>query len=315
MSDLAKHIEGLRKVLEGLLFPLSPSLIEKEIFAKDWEMVKFVPQQRGIKMLVTSSNKKESALDLPAGINAPRFAVLKTDSGFWIGNGYLYAGPGFAFFQGKVGEELEETLRMVRVLRPLFRVLDFPDLEGALEALGGFKEEEARFYGPYVLAWSGNPEEPAFLRKGTIFGDRLLDGAFLTGREVVLRYPRVKVTLEGKVNEKHFKTLFRMTKLTFEWEGAEASFVAGLFQDHLLCDLTSEERPGACLIRKGAKEILRKQLLCEKEALSYKLDWTCHLPPKMKAFLETLVETQDPLRALGDEDFFRQVSLRLLSFF
>jgi len=33
MSALEKHIEGLRKALEALLFPFSASLIEKEIFA------------------------------------------------------------------------------------------------------------------------------------------------------------------------------------------------------------------------------------------------------------------------------------------
>jgi hypothetical protein len=35
----------------------------------------------------------------------------------------------------------------------------------------------------------------------------------------------------------------------------------------------------------------------------------------MRALLETLIEAKDPLKALGDEVFFRQVSLRLLSFF
>jgi hypothetical protein len=82
-----------------------------------------------------------------------------------VGNGYLYAGPEFAFFQGSVGEELGETLRMVQVLRPLFHALKLSDIEGALEAMAGFKGEETRSHGPYVLAWSGNLEEPAFLWK------------------------------------------------------------------------------------------------------------------------------------------------------
>jgi len=316
MSNLAKHIEGLRKALEALLFSSSPSSIEEEILAvlaMDWEAMKFIPQ--GEKVRVAFSNKEEVSLPLPAGTNAPRFTVVNTGGEVWVGNGHLYVGPEVAFFQGKVGEELEETLRMVQALRPLFHALEFPDLEGALETLAGFRGEEARFYGPYVLAWSGDPEEPAFLKKGSVFGDPLLDGAFLTGREVVLRYPRVKVTLGGKVNEKGYITLFKMTMLNFEWEGEEASFVGGLHEGYLSCDLVLEQHPGACLIRRGAEAILREDLSRKKDPLFRKLYANLLLTPKMRALLETLLETQDPLKALGDEDFFRQVSLRLLSFF
>ncbi len=152
----------------------------EEVFTREWEMIKFAPRER-IKVRL-ASYREGPALPLPAGATTPRFSVLKTDTGLWVANGHLYAGPGFAFFQGKVGE-LEETLRMVRILHPLFCALEFPDLEGALETLAGFKREEARFYGPYVIAWSGNPEEPASLRKGSVFGDHLLDGAFLKKAE------------------------------------------------------------------------------------------------------------------------------------
>lgn len=213
--SLEKHIEGLRKALEALLFSSSPSSIEEEILAvlaMDWEAMKFVPQGAKVR-------------------------------------------------------------------------------------------------------WSGDPEEPAFLKKGSVFGDPLLDGAFLTGREVVLRYPRVKVTLRGKVNEKGYITLFKMTMLNFEWEGEEASFVGGPHEGYLSCDLVLEQHPGARLIRKGAEAILREDLSRKKDPLSRKLYANLLLTPKMRALLETLLETQDPLKALGDEDFFRQVSLRLLSFF
>jgi hypothetical protein len=142
-----------------------------------------------------------------------------------------------------------------------------------------------------------------------------LDGAFLTGREVVLHYPQVKVTLEGKINEGSPKTLFKMTRLTFEYQGTEASFVGGLSQGYLSCDLVLEKAPANRLIQKGAKRIIEKHLLYEKEARSYKLDKDWRLPPRLSALLETLAETEDPLRALGDEDFFRQVALSILSFF
>jgi hypothetical protein len=278
--------------LETLLSPLSRSSVEE--ISRDWELVKFVPQQRGIEVLVTSSNKKKSALHLPAGVNAPRFIVLKADDGLWVGNGYLYAGPEFAFFQGNVGEELGETLRMVQVLRPLFHALELSDIEGALEALAGFKGEETRSHGPYVLAWSGNLEEPASLWKGSIFGDHLLDGAFLTSREVVLRYPRVKVVLKGKL---------------------EASFAGGLSKGYLPCDVIWNRQPGTYLIRKGAEAILREDLSLRKDPLFSKVHRNWLLTPKMRAFLEVLAEAQDPLGALGGEDFFRQVSLHLLSSF
>ena len=303
----------LEKTLETLFFPSSRSSRERKILArKEWEWMQYVPQE-GVRLLL--SNRKELELPLTPAANTPRFGIAKVNGGIWLGNGHLYATPEVVFFHGKVGEELEETLRLVQVFRSLLHALGISDLEGALEALARFKGEESRSYGPYVLAWSGNPEEPAFLRRGSIFGDHLLDGAFLTGREVVLRYPQVKVTLEGRVNERSPKTLFKMTRLTFEWDGVDASFVGGFSQGYLSCDLVLEKSPADRLLQRGAEEIIRKRLLYEKEARSYKLDKDWRLAPKMKAFLEILAETEDPLRALGDEDFFRQVTLRLLSFF
>jgi hypothetical protein len=69
MDATVKHTKALREILETLLSPLSWSLVEE--ISRDWELVKFVPQQRGIEVLVTPSNKKESALHLPAEVNAP----------------------------------------------------------------------------------------------------------------------------------------------------------------------------------------------------------------------------------------------------
>jgi hypothetical protein len=101
------------------------------------------------------------------------------EGGIRLGNGHLYAAPDVAFFYGKVGEELEETLRPVQVFRPLLHALGLSHLEGALEVLAEFKGEEVRQHGPYVLAWRGKPENPLLLRRGAILGDFTLDGAFL----------------------------------------------------------------------------------------------------------------------------------------
>ncbi len=308
-----KNTEDLTKILEDLLFASLPSSIRERVFPRNWEVVKFIPEGEGVQVLVC--DRKETTLHLPPGMRMPRFALLKTEEGLWMNNGYLLVGPKTAFFHGKLGEELEETLRFVQVLRPLFQALGHPDLEGALEALVGFKGKEARFHGPYVLVWSGEPEEPAFLRKESPFGDPLLDAAFFLEGKVVLRYPRVKVTLEGQLDNESRKRHFRMTKLVFDWEGMKASFVGGLSQGYLSCDLAFDQHPGARLIQKGAEAILARDLSDRKDPLFCKLRPNLLLPPKMRAFLETLIETEDPLRDLGDEDFFRQVALRLLSSF
>ncbi len=308
-----KNTEDLIKILEDLLFASLPSSIRERVSPRNWELVKFIPEGEGVQVVLF--DRKETTLPLPPGMRMPRFALLKTEEGLWMNNGYLLVGSKTAFFHGKLGEELKETLRFVQVLRPLFQALGHPDLEEALQALAELKGEEARFHGPYVLVWSGNPEEPAFLRKESLFGDPLLDMAFFLGREVVLQYPQVKVTLEGQLDNESRKRLFRMTKLVFDWEGTKASFVGGLSQGYLSCDLAFDEHPGACLIRKGAEAILARDLSDRKDPLFCKLRPNLLLPPKMRAFLETLIEAEDPLKALGDEDFFRRVALQLLSFF
>ncbi len=308
-----KNTEDLMKILEDLLFASLPSSMRERVSPRNWELVKFIPKGEGVQVVL--SDRKGMTLHLPPGVKVPRFAVLRTNEGLWMSNGHLLVGPKTAFFHGKLGEELEETLRFVQVLRPLFQALGHPDLEGALEALVGFKGKEARLHGPYVLVWSGEPEEPAFLRKESLFGDPLLDMAFFLGREVVLQYPQVKVTLGGQLDNESRKRLFRMTKLVFDWEGTKASFVGGLSQGYLSCDLAFDEHPGARLIRKGAEAILARDLSDRKDPLFCKLRPNLLLPPKMRAFLETLTEAEDPLRALGDQDFFRQVALRLLSSF
>ena len=69
------------------------------------------------------------------------------------------------------------------------------------------------------------------------------------------------------------------------------------------------------MVCNGAEAILREDLSLRKDPLFSKVHRNWLLTPKMRAFLEVLAEAQDPLGALGDEDFFRQVSLHLLSSF
>jgi hypothetical protein len=91
--------------------------------------------------------------------------------------------------------EVEWALEETRALRPLFAALDLEDLEGALEALLELEDGEARREGPYVLAREG---EARVLRRGAVFQDPALDGAFLLGKEVKISFPEgVELFLEG----------------------------------------------------------------------------------------------------------------------
>jgi hypothetical protein len=89
------------------------------------------------------------------------------------------------FFRDR-GRKLEGTLKHLRALRPLFASLGLSDLEGAMEALAGLEDGEARTEGPYVLARDGDAYA---LRRGSVLGDPSLDGAVLLGREVRLSFP------------------------------------------------------------------------------------------------------------------------------
>ncbi len=91
--------------------------------------------------------------------------------------------------------EVEQALEEARAFRPLFAALDLEDLEGALEALLGLEDGEARMWGPYVLAREGDAR---VLRRGALFQNPALDGAFLLGREVRISFPEgVELFLEG----------------------------------------------------------------------------------------------------------------------
>jgi hypothetical protein len=240
----------------------------------------------------------------PTRIDIPRFSAVKVGETLGVGNERLYANKEGAFFQGKPGKDLQETLTLVRTLRPLFDTLGLSDLEEALEALGELGGEEVRQHGPYVLAWSGNPEDPLLLRRGPIFGDFALDGAFLLGRELVLQYPKAKVVLQGGAFSKVGLKLKKFELECSEWGSSQSQIQ---FQGRVTCHAL-HENPMACLVREAVMELSAKEPLA-RELLGRN-------PSRMnKELLEALLEAEDLLEALKDEDFFRQVGLRLLSHF
>ncbi len=296
-----EQLARLRRMLEDLFSPPPAEVVKLLRQERDWELT-WSRKRRKLKATTLDLARECVLFVPPTRVDIPRFSVAKVGRTLGVGNDRLYANEERAFFQGKPGKDLQETLTLVRALHPLFEALGLSDLEGALEALGELRGEEVRRHGPYVLAWSGKPEDPLLLRRGTIFGDFLLDGAFLLGREVVLRYPKARVVLQGGV---YSRVGLKLKKFELEWPEWGGGHIQ--FQGRVTCHALAEN-PIACLVREAAMELLAKESLA-RELLGRN-------PSRMiKELLRALREPEDPLEALKDEDFFRQVGLRLLSCF
>jgi len=184
-----------------------------------------------------------------------------------------------AFFRDH-GRKLEDTLKHLRTLRPLFTSLRLSDLEGAMEALAGLKDGEARMEGDYVLARDGNTYA---LRKGSILGDPHLDGAVLLGNDVRLSFP-------GGV-EIAFRSRWRLGDATLSWVRIRFGE-----EDVLLDGRISRIGP---LRRDPLTPELRAVLTEKLEGLEQKGT----LSPKMLAFLRAFAEHEDPFGALAERRF------------
>jgi len=190
-------VRGLRETFGELPYP--ESVLEERLREGGWFSVTL--SQSGLSLyglegkgVQGQGHRKKSALLLTDG----EFTVPTRDGKF-TGSFYSYAWPGVpkvhlrnllaarerVFFED-YGYRLKDALDNVRALRPLFASLGLSDLEGAMEALAGLKDGEARMEGDYVLARGG---ETYVLRKGSVLGDPRLDGAVLLGREVRLAFP------------------------------------------------------------------------------------------------------------------------------
>ncbi len=296
-----EQVASLRQLLEALFSPLPAEMAKLLREERDWE-VGWSRRRRKLEITTLDLTRKQVVFFPPTKVDIPRFSAAKVGKVLGVGNDRLYANKGRAFFQGKPGKDLQETLTLVRVLRPLFDTLELSDLEGALEALAELRGEEVRQHGPYVLAWSGKPEDPLLLRRGTMFGDFLLDGTFLLGGEVVLQYPKARVVLQGGV---YSRVGLKLEKFELEWPEWRGGHIQ--FQGKVTCHAL-DENPMACLVREAAMELLAKESLA-MELLGRNPSQT------IKELLRALRESEDPLEALKDEDFFRHVGLRLLSCF
>ncbi len=211
----------------------------------------------------------------------------------WVeacGASELTVGRGRAFLYAISPWWVEVALAEARSFPSFLAALGLSDLEGALAALLVLEDGEVRREGPYLLVREGSAW---FLRRGAVFESPDLDAALLTRRRVALSYPRgLEVSLKGFLRSEQY---VHLEEFALRFEGEEARYKGkGLFWGSAAGDLRYRL---ACLMRGS----LRKEL--EKASQS----------PKMRALVEELAESEDPLEAPKDEAFFRRVELRLLA--
>jgi hypothetical protein len=203
----------------------------------------------------------------------------------------LFARRERAYLRTSRPKQVELALEGAKRFRPLFEALGLADLEGAIEALLGLKDGEVRQEGPYILVRQGDFHA---LRRGSLFGDPLLDKVFLIGqRPVVLSYPHgVRIALWGSFPDANI-TLSRM-EVRWKGEVAQLGITPGGYWNAL------DKNPIPSLVHQGVR-------------------WgrKAHpsLSPRMSALIDELVEAEDPIEAPKTDEFFERVYMRALSLF
>jgi hypothetical protein len=261
---------------------------------RTWEAVKvwFSPGRRWQKAFLKFFWDEGDALSfrLRRGYCSEKFSFAAWPGGALVATAHgLYARRGYAFWMSAASWQIEEVLREARSFAPLFAFMGLGDLEGALLALGELEDGEARREGPYVLAREG---ETRLLRRGSLFSDPSLDMAFFLGREVVLSSPgKPKLSVKAKAKEGDSGLRVRIERGRLEWEGEGVEFSSWAGEPIESADLLPDLLKGA--MNAGIKP--------------------GDPSPKMKALVDTLKESEDPIAALKGEDLPRKVHLRLLS--
>jgi len=247
----------------------------------------------------------------------PPFSVSFWDEKVEIHDVWFAARPGRVFFRGEGGAWTERALALVRGLRAFFEALGLGDLEEALEALKkGGKAFQKR--GAYLLVWGEGPEEPSFLFRGKLFGDPFLDAGFLSGREVVLRFPEVELALRGEGGEKTFVHLGNNLEITgFRLRWRDQVFPEGeeFFPIHLVDCHALEPDPVPLLLRKMAHRALIEDAA---DRAMLKIDRSHRprkelLPSLVRGILEEIKVSGDPLAALSRRGLLRRAALRGLA--
>ncbi len=226
-----------------------------------------------------------------AGLEAELLGSKGGDLGFDALRRGLSARRGRAFFRGEGLERVREAGEVVKTFRPLFKAFVLEDLEEALEALAELKDGEARAEGPYSLARRG--KSYALGRGMPFVGPPALSAAFLLGEEeAVFAYPE---DLEIGLRVDPVTPAAALVEMRVRW-GEEAVHKRGV----LVYAVPTERDFLGVLVRKGLEKWLRDPLLTSGS-------------PKMRALLEELAESEDPLEAPKDPGFFRRARLRLMA--
>ncbi len=269
--------------LEGQLSPEKAS----------WETVTVVFREgrKGPKVRVGFPYEEPLTLPLPKDRAFEPFVVRAWPGGMEVEvREGLRARKGHAYVRLEGPWEVERALRGLRPFASLLPLLGLADLKGALLALEGLGDGEARTWGPYLLAREGSSR---VLFRGSLTGAPALDAALLLGREAALVGAggvavRLKVKVEGMATPR-----LEVEEGVLEWGGERARFTTGW------------EKP-SLYARNAFPRLLR-------EALRTALRAEPAPSPRMRALVEELTAGEDPLEALKVPDLPRRVHLRLLS--
>ncbi len=312
-SRVEQAVEGLRKSLKTPL-PL-PSQVREALERGDsWRL--FPHYLFPGRMLMSPKGAGvRGPIPVPSSLDLldtwPREVTLEGSKGGNVafvveGPYFLFARRDRTFFRARQFHDLRRATDLVKAFRPLLEAMGLSGLEEALRALPELKEGEVRTQGGYVLARRGRSSVGSLwaLGRGGLFGNPLPDGAFLVGGRVDLHYPEdlkisfdVEVRVEGEGGLKT-RLAVRVKELKVRW-GGEAVFCA---DPSLQAKGTNGDLPQTLLLRALHLRLGRRYA---------PVGWT----PRMRALVEELASSGNPLQAPNDPDFFRRVHLRTLADF
>jgi hypothetical protein len=285
-------IEGLQKSL-GFPSSLLPE-VERVLGKGGWVHLWYPDFTPGSLLIHREEGEVSLSLPLLRSIHSNLLLVGsgRRDLNFKVAAPYcLFARKGQVFFYARSPKLVKKASKMLSFFRPFFKALGLADLEKGIGVLSMLKNGESVMEGAYVLARSG---EIWALRRQSIFGNTALDAAFLTGEgKVTLSYSwGVEISLRATP----LVDLVLLKEMEVRWGEENARYERGA-----IADVVDEELPRV-LVRKALEEWLRSPL-----GATYS--------PKMSALLKELSESENPLDAPKEPDFFRRVHLRALAQF
>jgi len=306
-------VEGLEKSLKTHL-PLPPEVRKALERGDSWRLSPHYLFP-GRMLMSPKGAGARSPIVVPSSLDVldiwPREVTLAGSKGGNVafvveGPYFLFARRDHTFFRARELGSLREAAGLASAFRPLFDAMGLSGLEEALRALPELKKGEVRTQGPYVLARRKRSSIGSLwaLGRGDLFGNPLLDRAFLVGGRVDLHYPEdLKISFDVEVRVKGEGSLetrlaVEIKELKVRW-GGETVFCA---DPSLRAKGTNGDLPQTLLLRALYLRLGRRYA---------PVGWT----PRMRALVEELASSGNPLQAPNDPDFFRRVYLRTLADF